>query len=276
MTTAWTVFLALLLLAAPPAVRAQFGYSTNADGSIYTYNTNADGSINLARYTGLPLTVTIPTKINGLTVTTIGQQVFAGYTSLTNITIPSRVTSIGTQAFGGCSGLASVTIANGVTTIGNSAFTECSSLTNITFPGSVTNFGNMVFSSCPSLAGVFFEGNAPTAVGSVLGSGATVYYFPGTSGWSNNFAGRPTAKWFLPNPMILNSGNGASLGVQGNAFAFTISWATNVSVVVEACTNLACPVWVPIQTNTLSNGWCGFSEAFRTNSPGSYYRITSQ
>jgi hypothetical protein len=274
MKTTWIVFSALLLVAAPPGVRAQNGYSTNADGSIYTYNTNADGSINLGHYTGHPLAVTIPTHINGLTVTTIGQQAFAGYTGLTNITIPSSVTSIGTQAFAGCSGLTSVTIANGVRNIGNSAFTECSSLTGITIPGSVTNLGSTVFAPCPGLAGVYFEGNAPAVAGAAL-SGATVYYIPGTSGWSNNFAGRPTAEWFLANPMILNKDNGASVGVQGNAFGFTISWATNISVVVEACTNPVCQVWVPIQTNILTNGSCCFSEPLQTGSPGRYYRIRS-
>ena len=73
--------------------------------------------------------------------------------------------------------------------------------------------------------------------------------------------------------MILNSG--ASFGVQSNAFGFTISWATNVSVVVEACTNLANPVWTPLQTNALTNGSFYFSEPVQTNLPGRFYRIRS-
>ena len=46
--------LSVLLLSAPLALQAQYGYSTNSDGSVYTYNTNADGSANIARYTGPP------------------------------------------------------------------------------------------------------------------------------------------------------------------------------------------------------------------------------
>jgi hypothetical protein len=102
---------------------------------------------------------------------------------------------------------------------------------------------------------------------------ATVYYLPGTTGWSNTFAGRPTALWFLPSPLILN--NGPSFGVQSNAFGFIISWATNISVVVEACTNLADPVWFPVATNTLTNGSFNFSEPLQTTSPGRFYRISS-
>ena len=79
---------------------AQDAYSTNADGSIYTYSTNADGSANIVAYAGPPWVVTIPTNINGLTVTTIGEYAaFENSQSLTNVTIPDSVTSIGYYAF---------------------------------------------------------------------------------------------------------------------------------------------------------------------------------
>ncbi|WP_034101020.1 leucine-rich repeat domain-containing protein, partial [Flavobacterium psychrophilum] len=46
----------------------------------------------------------------------------------TSITIPNSVTSIGEDTFAGCSGLTSVTIPNSVTAIGNSAFRGCTNL----------------------------------------------------------------------------------------------------------------------------------------------------
>ena len=94
------------------------------------------------------------------------------------------------------------------------------------------------------------------------------------TGWSDTFALLPTVEWFLPNPMILN--NGPGFGLQTNAFAFTISWATNSSVVVQACTNLSSPVWTPIQTKTLTNGSCYFSDPDWSNYPVRFYRIGSQ
>jgi hypothetical protein len=130
------------------------------------------------------------------------------------------------------------------------------------------------------LTSVYFQGNAPAADSTVFaGSGvggydnATVYYLPGTTGWSNTFAGLPTAPWPLANPLILNIG--AGLGVQSNAFGFTVSWATNISVVVEACTDLANPVWVPLQTNTITNGSFLFSDFQWRNFPRRYYRISA-
>jgi hypothetical protein len=94
---------------------------------------------------------------------------------------------------------------------------------------------------------------------------------PGTTGWGATFDSRPTAPWFLPNPLILN--NGPGFGVQPGGFGFTISWATNVSVVVEAATNLANPVWIPVSTNTLTGGTSYFSDPQWTNYPVHFYRV---
>jgi hypothetical protein len=89
----------LLLLELPGVVQAQDAYSTNADGSIYTYSTNADGSANIVAYAGPPWVVTIPTNINGLTVTSIGDSAFYNCSTLTSVTIPNSVTSIGVGRF---------------------------------------------------------------------------------------------------------------------------------------------------------------------------------
>jgi hypothetical protein len=96
---------------------------------------------------------------------------------------------------------------------------------------------------------------------------------PGTTGWGDFSAntGLPAAPWYLPNPMILN--NDPSFGVQTNQFGFTISWATDISVVVEACTNPAHPVWSPVATNTLSSGTSYFSDPEWTNYTGRFYRL---
>jgi hypothetical protein len=271
------LLLLLLLLGLPGVVEAQDAYSTNADGSIYTYSTNADGSANIVAYAGPPWVVTIPTNINGLTVTTIGFEAFENNTNLTSVTIPGSVTSIGHNAFYECISVTNATIENGVTSIGELAFTG-DNLTSVTIPGSVTNIGGGAFVGCASLTRVYFTGNAPPTNSTVF-SGypapdpATVYYLPGTTGWGPTFDFRPTAPWFLPNPLILNGE--PSFGVGAKGFGFTISWATNASVVVEAATNLANPVWLPVSTNTLTGGTNYFSDPQWTNYPGRFYRVRS-
>jgi hypothetical protein len=46
-----------------------------------------------------------------------------------------------------------------------------------------------------------------------------------------------------------------------------------LTLVVEACTNLASGIWFPIETLTLTNGSAYFSEPLPTNSPSRYYRV---
>jgi hypothetical protein len=96
---------------------------------------------------------------------------------------------------------------------------------------------------------------------------------PGTTGWESSLDGRPTAQWLLSNPLIL--GAGPSFGVQNKNFGFILSWATNISVLVEATTNLAIPVWSPLATNTLTGGSSYFSDPQWMNYPGRFYRLRS-
>jgi hypothetical protein len=211
-------------------------------------------------------------------VTSIGDEAFAYCYGLTNITIGNNVTSIGEQAFSFCLSLSSVIIPNRITNIGDWTFSSCFSLNSVTIPYSVTYIGDDAFYDCTNLTGVYFQGNAPNIGLEVfehsenLAVKATVYYLPGTTGWGPTFGGRPTAPWLLPYPLILN--NNPGFGVQTNGFGFIISWATNVPVVVEAC-SLADPTWVPLQTNTLTGGSCYFSDCQWTNYPVRCYRLRS-
>ena len=192
-----------------------------------------------------------------------------------NYVIPNSVTTIGDDAFMNCYKLTSVTLGDSVTNIGGNAFYYCSNLTNVTIGDSVANIGDGAFEYCYGLTSVYFQGNAPTAHCNVFYfDPVTVYYLPGTTGWGTTFACVPTAPWTLPYPLVLNSASG--FGVQSNGFGFTISWATNLSVVVEAATHLANPVWTPLATNPLVNGTNYFSDPNWTNYPGRFYRIVSQ
>lgn len=210
-------------------------------------------------------------------VATIGDDAF-GYCDVTSITIPNSVVSIGYSAFEQCANLTNVTIGSGVTSIGQYGFIACSGLTMVTIPNTVTNIGDFAFAGCGSLTGAYFEGNAPFDDGTVFNSdnNATVYYLPGTTGWGPTFGGVPTALWTQPNPVILTF---SPIGVQAGGFGFTVSWATNLSVVVQACANLSNPVWQPLQTNTLAatpaGGTFYFSDPQWTNYPGRFYRISA-
>jgi hypothetical protein len=77
----------------------------------------------------------------------------------------------------------------------------------------------------------------------------------------------------LWNPLIQASA--ASFGAQSNPFGFNISGTANIPIVVEACANLANPAWTPLQTLTVTNGLCSFSDPQWTNFPARYYRLSA-
>jgi hypothetical protein len=166
-------------------------------------------------------------------------------------------------------GRGSYAIPGSVTSIGQLAFESFAGAfgpTRVTIPGSVTNIGQGAFLNCTHLTNVYFKGNPPPSLGYSLFSGEipTIYYLPGTTGWSNTFAGLPAVLW---NPLI------QAVGVQSNQFGFNITGTNNFTVVVEACTNLANPVWAPLQTLTLTNGSFYFSDPNWTNYSSRFYGL---
>jgi hypothetical protein len=157
---------------------------------------------------------------------------------------------------------------------GGRAFDNCTNLTNVTIGAGVTNLAYWMFAYCNNLTNVFFQGNAPVASGdpedgtNVFYSPQICYYSPGTTGWSNTYQEVPAVLW---SPLI-QTGN-SNFGVQNNQFGFDITGTAAIPIVVQACTNLANPVWLPVVTNTLTNGTFYFSDANWTNYHNRFYRL---
>jgi hypothetical protein len=113
----------LLLLLLPTILHAQFSYTTT------------NGTITITKFVdhfGIENVFAIPSAINGLPVTSLGDSAFEKCNYLYSVIIPNSITSIGSSAFWNCATLTSVTIPNSVTNIGKSPFAGCKSLSNIT------------------------------------------------------------------------------------------------------------------------------------------------
>ena len=124
--------------------------------------------------------IVIPTEINGITVSRIGNSAFLWRREITDVVIPNTIISIGNRAFEGIN-LQSVIIPNSVIeigqrafynniwleevifepesrleTIGNQAFAVRTSLRNITIPDSVIHIGDSAFADNQNLEEVTF------------------------------------------------------------------------------------------------------------------------
>jgi hypothetical protein len=175
----------------------------------YTYRTN-EGTITITGYNGAGGDVIIPSTIDNLLVTRIGEAAFYSRTNLVSVTLPNGLTSIGRFAFFACTSLTNVIVPATVTSIGDFAFAWCASLTAVTVdalnpvycsvdgvlfdrnqttliqcpggktgsytvPDSVTSIGNSAFSLCTRLTSV------------TIGDGVS-----SLGGWAFNFCTRLT------------------------------------------------------------------------------------
>lgn len=104
----------------------------------------------ITEYNGTDTVVVIPSKINGVTVETIGHAAFER-SAVTSVTIPDSVTAILDRAFANCFQLTNISIPNSVTSIGFSAFEHCTSLKSITLPSSLNSISEALFSDCSQL-----------------------------------------------------------------------------------------------------------------------------
>jgi hypothetical protein len=253
-----------------------FAYAFCFDLKSLTLGTGL-GAIGGAAFYGDPISsIVVP---GGVSI--VGGNAF-GDCGLTNVTISYGVSVISDYAFQG-NPITSLSLPGSVTSVGDQAFFECS-LTNVIIGAGVTSLVTGAFSGCGDLTNVFFLGNAPALSGNQDGPvfwydlNVTVYYLPGTTGWSNTFgwnngeSGFPGAPTVLWNPVI-ETGDG-SFGVQNGQFGFDIKGNLNIPLVVRVCTNLANPVWTPVQSMTVTNGDAYFSEPFQPNAPTRFYSLT--
>lgn len=124
------------------------GYVIETFSHLYDSRDNCNAIIETA--TNTLVEGSANTKIPS-SVTLIGDNAFAGRTSLTHIDIPGTVTSIKSDAFRNCENLVSISFSEGLNEIGSDAFNGCSSLTELVFPNSLTELGINYFYECNSL-----------------------------------------------------------------------------------------------------------------------------
>lgn len=126
--------------------------TNRAEKSDFSY-IESGGSVTITGYNGEAINITVPEKINGKTVTTIGENAFFN-SDIVNINLPSTVTTIGKNAFHSCAGLQAIKLPIGVTSIGSDAFRDCTNLGSVSLPATLTKIGSQAFYKCSSLKAI--------------------------------------------------------------------------------------------------------------------------
>lgn len=153
--TGLTVF-ALVIAMAVSACPLAFAESVVKVGGI-TFVINGN-TAEVYQYDGAGGSVTIPSKVNGAVVTSIGNYAFAeeyGKTEpskrITSVSIPDTVRTVGKGAFMECTSLKYIELPMSLTTLGDAVFWYCESLEKAVVFSAVKSMGANVFGRCPKL-----------------------------------------------------------------------------------------------------------------------------
>ena len=160
-------------------------WANEEDGVPYTYVELDDGTVEIRSYTGKRRFITVPEKIDGKIVSSIGDEAFRNQTGLRRVTLPEGLINIGRAAFQNCSGLFEADIPDSVEKIGAEAFFNTvnmrtlslsensrlesigseafgnSALEAITLPARVSSVDSTAFFGCTSLPAVEVVPNNP-------------------------------------------------------------------------------------------------------------------
>ena len=157
----------------------------NASAAEFSFEKNGTGTLKIISCVGAGK-VEIPLEYDGLYMSEIGDNAFAGQVGITEIVIPKHINAISNSAFYDCPGLEKITVSTE-----NSSFTSQDGVlysldkseiirypqgnTNITFvvPDSVASIAAYAFYGCVNLKSVSFPNDSTGARGvSIIGTGA--------------------------------------------------------------------------------------------------------
>lgn len=194
------VSMVMMLSLLPIVASAESGTYGNLKYIVYN-----NDYVEITGFNGEPTEIEIPTEIDELPVTSIGNYAFSDCTSLEHINISKNITNIRLLPFNGCSSLTSIdvdkdnskyssvngvlfdkeqtslilyptgnsrteyTVPNGVINIEHHAFNHCNSLSSVIVSNSVKNISFDVFIGCNQLKNVILPDN-------VVNIGSNVFY----------------------------------------------------------------------------------------------------
>lgn len=169
------------------AAQREVNYGNFTSGN-YKYTVLTDGTVQITGYTGNETNVSIPEKLNGKTVSSIGSVVFDECDSIETIRIPAGVIEIEIDAINYCEALTNIYVdaENSMyTSVDGILFTrdketlvkfpEAKNIQNYAVPDGVTEISNRAFASCNYLESVQIPASV-TDIGYAFSASHLAYY----------------------------------------------------------------------------------------------------
>ena len=153
------------------AQEIELNKKTDEDGFEYI-KIEDNSSIQIVGYTGNEKEVSVPSRINSLSVISIGVGAFEGNSTMESIDLHSDIVEICEGAFKDCTALKEIKDADAVAEIGAGAFEGCTSLAEFTIPDTVTLIPERCFAGCTALTEIEVHKNLKNvAKDALVGSG---------------------------------------------------------------------------------------------------------
>lgn len=138
-----TLFLGTLTVA-----KAESSYNVSDAG---LFICGADGVITMFNGSKDSTQIVVPATINGISVTGIGDNVFAGFDKLSVIGLPASLTSFGNAAFSGCTALNTMFVYDGSSNPAQVVLAD-NERGCITLPDNLASMGAGVFAGCKAIS----------------------------------------------------------------------------------------------------------------------------
>lgn len=207
------------------------GYAFAAETDIFvsgdwTYKENSTG-ITLTDYRGDAVELSIPSNLDGKSVTQLGNDLFFGNMKLRSVYIPGTITAIGSNVFNSCTALEEVQLSFSIKKIAVGTFRNCINLKEIVLPKTVKTIENFAFMNCRSLREIFLT--AVTSIGeSAFENCELLSNIVYTKKLTNveAFAFRNTAWMNRQTDEFVFIGKGVLLKWNGSGTEVTLPWGT--------------------------------------------------
>lgn len=170
--------LALLLLA---GLLSLLPAGAVSGAEIYKYTENPDGTLTITEYNGSSALVSLPSTINGKSVSAIADGLFKDHAEILRVYVCEGIKAIPQEAFSGCSSLLHVELPDSLVSIGNSAFSGCSALEFVVLPEAIASVGASAFANCGSLSDIVFLGVPNVAIYGTSAFGSAKLFAPAGS-----------------------------------------------------------------------------------------------